>query len=183
MPTFSFYFFFNLSSYIEKAALYSFSLLFAFLLLLERVALRGKYKKSKGEKIPWQQKNFYGKKWITEIAHWQSTWNKKKKRKKKRSSTLTCFNFSLFFHQFPPDIIKQPCGPCFMQHVLCKADDFMPLKSNTCSSSSLHRCSHQCSNHAHRDWLPSPSSCFAKSTRRMKGNMRAQLERYFRCQN
>lgn len=111
----------------------------------------GKIQEKRRWKILWQQKNLYGKKkWITERAHWQSTWNKKKKKK---CSTPTCFNFSLFFHQFLPDIIKQPFGPCFMQHVLGKADDFMPLKSRICPTSSLHRCSHQCSNQSHGDWL------------------------------
>lgn len=163
------------------AALYIFSLFFAFFLLLERAALRGKYRKREGEKYYDNRRTSMEKKWITEIAHWQSTWNKKKKKKKK-NSTLTCFNFSLFFHQFLHDIIKQPFGPCFMQHVLGKADDFMPLKSSICSTSSLHRCSHQCSNHA-QPWPPSPASRCPKSSGRMTGNMRTQLERYFLSQN
>ncbi|KAI1243633.1 hypothetical protein IHE44_0001266, partial [Lamprotornis superbus] len=37
--------------------------------------------------------------------------------------------YSCSQEHFPPDIIKQPFGPCFMQYVLGKADGFMPLKS------------------------------------------------------
>lgn len=53
--------------------------MFAFLFLLERVALRGNYKKGKVKK-KCSRRTLMEKKGITEIAHWQSTWNMKKKK-------------------------------------------------------------------------------------------------------
>lgn len=170
------FFFFNLFSVILKWLHFIPFLYFLLSFASAKSGTKGKIQEKRRWKIPWQQKNFYGKK----VNNWNSSLAKHmEQERQKKPSTPTCFNFSLFFHQFATDIIKQPFGPCFTQHVLGKADDFMPLKSSICSTSSLHRCSHQCSNHAHSDWPPSPASCFLKSSRRMTGNMRTQLERYF----